>query len=97
MESRSWGRLLLGRLGRESLDTIVVPVPTREWALVAIEDLRRECLTADLEGQDADGFWLVKIEGPAGSIAEIRYALHAPGRAFNWEALLNPTVGEDRP
>ncbi len=79
------------------LDTIVVPVPTREWALVAIEDLRRESLTAELEGQNADGFWLVKIEGPAGSIAEIRYGVHAPRRAVNWEAPLNPPVGENRP
>jgi hypothetical protein len=69
------------------MDRIVVPVPTHEWALGAIDDLRREGFSADLEGRDARGCWLVGIEGPDGSIAEIRYALQAPRYAVNREAL----------
>ncbi len=42
-------------------ESVVVPIPSREWALCAMEDLRREGLSAELEGQDARGSWLVRI------------------------------------
>jgi hypothetical protein len=67
----------------------VVPIPSRNWALCAVEDLRREGLSAELEGQDARGSWLVRIEGPAGSIAEIRYSLQPRGAPVCWEAFVN--------
>jgi hypothetical protein len=67
----------------------VVPIPSREWALCAIEDLRREGLSAELEGQNARGSWLVRIEGPAGSIAEIRYGIQPRGEPVCWEAFIN--------
>src|SRR5205807_7204398 len=57
------------------LDSIVVPIPSRDWALSAIEDLRREGMSAELVGQNAARRWLVWIEGPAASIAEIRFSL----------------------
>ena len=46
---------------RPESDSVVVPIPSREWALCAIEDLRREGLSAELVGQNARGSWLVSI------------------------------------
>jgi hypothetical protein len=66
-------------------DSIVVPIPSRDWALCAIDDLRREGMSAQLVGQNASGSWLVKIEGPARSIAEIRSSLQPPGERVSWE------------
>jgi len=59
-------------------DSIVVPIPSRDWALCATEDLRREGMSAELVGLNERGSWLVRIEGPAGSIAEIRDSLRPP-------------------
>lgn len=73
-------------------DSIVVPIPSRDWALCAIEDLRREGLSAELVGQNARGSWLVRIEGPAGSIAEIRYSLQPRGEPVRWEAFVNAAI-----
>jgi hypothetical protein len=73
-------------------DSIVVPIPSREWALSAIEDLRREGLTAELEGRNALGSWLVRIEGPAGTIAEIRNSLQPPPEPVCWEAIVNDLI-----
>ena len=72
----------------------MVPIPSREWALCAIEDLRREGLSAELEGQDARGSWLVRIEGPAGSIEEIRRGLQPRGAPVCWEAFVNAVIRE---
>jgi hypothetical protein len=66
-----------------------VPIPSRDWALCAIEDLRREGMSAELVGQNARGSWLVRIEGPAGSIAEIRYSLQPPCDPVAWDAFIN--------
>jgi hypothetical protein len=74
-------------------DSIVVPIPSRDWALCAIEDLRREGLTAELDGRNALGSWLVRIEGPAGTIAEIRHSLQPPPESVCWEALVNAAIG----
>ena len=74
-------------------DSIVVPIPSRDWALCAIEDLRREGLTAELEGRNALGSWLVRIEGPAATIAEIRHSLQPPPESVCWEALVNAAIG----
>jgi hypothetical protein len=79
------------------VDRVVVPVPSREWALCAIEDLRREGMTAELDGEDAGGCWRVKIEGSEVSIAEIRSALRRPREAVSWDAFVNAAVGDDRP
>jgi len=73
-------------------DSIVVPIPSRDWALCAIEDLRREGLTAELEGRNALGSWLVRIEGHAGTIAEIRYSLHPPPEPVCWETFVNAAI-----
>ena len=75
-------------MGSES-DSIVVPIPSRDWALSAIEDLRREGMSAELVGQNARSSWLVRIEGPAGSIAEIRFSLQPRGEPVCWEAFVN--------
>lgn len=76
------------------MDSIRVPVASREWALCAVEDLRREGLTAELDGQDADGLWQVRVEGPAGTIAEIRYGLQLPRARVCWETFVNAAVSE---
>jgi len=73
-------------------DSIVVPIPSRDWALCAIEDLCREGLSAELEGQNARGSWLVRIEGPAGTIAEIRYSIQPRGAPVCWEAFVNAAI-----
>lgn len=73
-------------------DSIVVPIPSRDWALCATEDLRAEGMTAELVGQNARGSWLVRIEGPAGSIAEIRYSLQPPVEPVSWEAFVNAAI-----
>jgi hypothetical protein len=73
-------------------DRIVVPIPSRDWALSAIEDLRREGMTAELEGRNACGSWLVGIEGPAGTIAEIRYSLYPPPKPVCWESFVNDAI-----
>jgi hypothetical protein len=74
-------------------DSIVVPIPSRAWALCAIEDLRREGMSAELVGQNARSSWLVRIEGPAGSIAEIRFSLQPRAEPVCWEAFVNgPSV-----
>ena len=73
-------------------ESVVVPIPSREWALCAMEDLRREGLSAELEGQDARGRWLVRIEGPAGSIGEIRCGLQPRGAPVCWEAFVIAVV-----
>ena len=73
-------------------DSIVVPIPSRDWALCAIEDLRREGMSAELVGQNARGSWLVSIEGPAGSIAEIRDSLQPRSEPVCWEAFVNAAV-----
>jgi hypothetical protein len=70
-------------------DSIVVPIPSRAWALCAIEDLRREGMSAELVGQNARSSWLVRIEGPAGSIAEIRFSLQPRAEPVCWEAFVN--------
>jgi hypothetical protein len=74
-------------------DSIVVPIPSRNWALCAIEDLRGEGLSAELEGQNARGSWLVRIEGPAGSMAEIRYSLQPRSEPVCWETFVNAAIG----
>jgi hypothetical protein len=73
-------------------DSIVVPIPSRDWAICAIEDLRREGMSADLMSQNAHGSWLVRIEGPAGSIAEIRYSLQPRSEPVCWEAFVNAAI-----
>jgi hypothetical protein len=73
-------------------DRIVVPIPSRDWALSAIEDLRREGMSAELVGQNATGSWLVMIEGPADSIAEIRYSVQPRSEPVCWEAFVNAAV-----
>ena len=70
-------------------DSIVVPIPSRDWALSAIEDLHREGMSAELVGQNARSSWLVRIEGPAGSIAEIRFSLQPRAEPVCWEAFVN--------
>jgi len=82
---------------RSGTDTIVVPIPSRDWALCAIEDLRREGLFAELEGQNARGSWLVRIEGPSEFIAEIRYSLQPPGAPVCWEAFVNAAIRDWQP
>jgi len=74
------------------MDSIVVPVTSREWALCAVDDLRAEGLTAELVGQDVDGRWQVRVEGPAGTIAEIRYGLQAPRGRVCWESFVNAAI-----
>jgi len=74
------------------MDTIVVPVASRAWALSAVDDLRREGLRADVIGQDAEGRWQVRVEGPSGPIAEIRYELQAPRARVCWETFVNSAV-----
>jgi hypothetical protein len=69
-----------------------VPIPSRDWALCAIDDLRLEGLTAELEGRNALGSWLVRIEGPAGTIAEIRDSLQPPPEPVCWETFVNAAV-----
>jgi hypothetical protein len=73
-------------------DSIVVPIPSRDWALCAIEDLRREGLSAELDGRNPLGSWLVRIEGPVGTIAEIRFSLHPPPEPVCWEAFVNAAI-----
>jgi hypothetical protein len=73
-------------------DSIVVPIPSRDWAMSAIEDLRREGMSAELVGQHAGSRWLVRIEGPAGSIAEIRRSLQPLGEPVCWEAFVNAAI-----
>ena len=73
-------------------DRILVPIPSRDWALSAVEDLRREGMSAELVGQTATGSWVVMIEGPAGSIAEIRNSLQPPSEPVCWEAFVNAAV-----
>jgi hypothetical protein len=70
-----------------------VPIPSRDWALCAIEDLRREGLSAELVGENARGSWLVRIEGSAGSISEIRRSLQPQGETVCWEAFVNAAIG----
>jgi len=70
----------------------VVPIPFRDWALCAIDDLRREGLLAELEGQNDRGSWLVRIEGAAGTIAEIRYSLQPRGAPVCWESFVNAAI-----
>ena len=38
------------------------------------------------------GSWLVRIEGPAGTIAEIRYSLQPPPEPVCWEAFVNAAI-----
>ncbi len=70
----------------------MVPIPSRDWALCAIEDLRREGLSAELVGKNERDSWLVRIEGPARSIAQIRYSLHGTGESVCWEAFVNTAM-----
>ena len=93
--SKFWDPHPLRRGNRDvppASDSVVAPIPSRDWALCAIEDLRREGLSAELEGQDARGRWLVRIEGPAESIAEIRYSLEPRGASVCWEAFVNAAI-----
>ena len=69
-----------------------MPIPSRDWALCAIEDLRREGLSAELVGQNERGGWLVRIEGPAPSIAEIRHSLQPRDEPVCWEAFVNTAM-----
>ena len=73
-------------------DSIVVPIPSHDWALCAVQDLRREGMSAELVGQNATGSWLVMIEGPADSIAEIRYSVQPRSEPVCWEAFVNAAV-----
>jgi hypothetical protein len=82
---------------RSGTDTIVVPIPSRDWALCAIEDLRWEGLSAELDGQNARGSWLVRIEGPSETIAVIRHSLQPPGAPVCWEAFVNAAMRDWQP
>jgi hypothetical protein len=70
----------------------VVPIPSRDWALCAIADLRLEGLSAELVGQNARGSWLVRIEGSAGLVAEIRYSLQQRAASVCWEDFVNAAI-----
>ena len=75
-----------------TMDSVVVPVPSREWALAAVADLRGEGLDAVLLGRMDDGLWHVRIEGPAGTIAEIRYGLAPTPKRVCWETFVNAAL-----
>ena len=76
------------------MDNVVVSVASRAWALGAVDDLRREGLGAEMIGQDAAGLWQVRVEGPSGTIAEIRYELQRPRARVCWETFVNSAIAQ---
>ena len=71
-------------------DNIVIRVPRRDWAEVAISDLATEgCRAELLDGPDPDGQWSLMITGPAETIAIMRYELNADSNRVCWETFVN--------
>ncbi|MEA2682247.1 MAG: hypothetical protein QOK05_575 [Chloroflexota bacterium] len=74
-------------------DWIIVKVPTRPWALCAIDDLAAEGLKAELlDCTDEAGLYQLRVSGCAESINLIRYELHAPENRICWETFVNATI-----
>ncbi|MFY9615655.1 MAG: hypothetical protein WAT58_09685 [Candidatus Dormiibacterota bacterium] len=75
-------------------DRVVIRIPSREWAVDAIDDLRCEGFVATLlEPESCDGPWRLLVEGPAEKIACMRQAAHGPIQPFCWETFVNqPTA-----
>ena len=74
-------------------DTIVVKIPTREWALSAIGDLATEGLTGELlEDLDTDGLHQLRISGPFETIDVIRQELEAAPTRICWETFVNAAI-----
>ena len=77
-------------------DTIVIKLPSREWAMCAIDDLATEGLDAELlDTIDADGLYQLRISGPFETIDVIRSGLeselHPPTRVC-WESFVNAAI-----
>jgi hypothetical protein len=73
-------------------DVVVVPFPRQDWALCAIEDLRREgCQAELLPAPTADGSWCLQITGPEDRIHLIRQSMQ-PIERVCWETFVNACV-----
>jgi hypothetical protein len=74
-------------------DSIVIKIPTREWALCAIEDLAAEGVRAELlDWTDEAGLHQVRVSGCAESINAIRYELHIAENRVCWESFVNAAI-----
>ncbi|HEV3233585.1 MAG TPA: hypothetical protein VG329_03450 [Candidatus Dormibacteraeota bacterium] len=74
-------------------ERVVLRIPTREWAVDAIDDLRGEGFEATLLDPDTcDGPWRLLVEGPADMIARMRQAVHGPIQPFCWETWVNQSA-----
>ncbi|HEV1997264.1 MAG TPA: hypothetical protein VGR61_03920 [Candidatus Dormibacteraeota bacterium] len=74
-------------------DTIVVKIPSRDWAMCAIDDLATEGLTAELlDTLDAEGVYQLRITGPFETIDVIRQELHVPQTRVCWETFVNAAI-----
>ena len=74
-------------------DRIVVKIPTRPWAVSAVDDLIAEGVKAKLlDCQDAAGLYQVEVSGCPESIALIRYELHIAENRVCWETFVNEAI-----
>lgn len=73
-------------------DTIIVKIPSREWALCAVGDLATEGLTAELLDDTDAGQYQLRISGPFETIDEIRRELHASQTRVCWESFVNAAI-----
>jgi hypothetical protein len=74
-------------------DSIVIKIPTREWALCAIDDLAAEGIQAELLDQTDDaGLHQLLVCGCEESINVIRYELHIAENRVCWESFVNAAI-----
>ena len=74
-------------------DSIVIKVPTRPWALCAIDDLAAEGLTAVLlDCTDDAGLYQLHVSGCSERINVIRYELHVAENRVCWESFVNGAI-----
>jgi hypothetical protein len=73
-------------------DVVVVPFPRQDWALSAVDDLRKEgCCAELLPGPAPDGSWCVEVSGSAEQLYLIRQSMQ-PIQRVCWETFINATI-----
>ena len=69
---------------------MLVPFPRLEWALAAIDDLRREgCVAELMPWNPRDTTWSVRVGGSPDQIAVIRREVEPAPAQVCWEEFVN--------
>jgi len=74
-------------------DSVIVRFPRRDWALSAVQELRREGCRAELiEPYPGDTSWGLLVSGPAEAIEVLRAETRPCLSDVCWETFVNETL-----